>query len=627
MWDLSCPDWEERIRNRESLVPDLPLFEEEADLGLKIFDGLQLPDVPGTPYLRDAAGDWFREIVRVAMGARDPATNERMIREIFLMVPKGQSKTSYGAGLMDTIACMNLRPRAEMLFVGPTQAISDLAFSQASGMVDLNPDLSKRFDVVDHLKEIVDLTNRAKLKIKTFDLKILTGPKPVVVLIDELHLLGKNPHASKVLRQIRGGLEKNPEGLLIIITTQSDEPPAGVFRDELTVARKIRDGKMKGRMLPILYEFPPEIARDPAKWQDPANWDMVMPNLGRSMWLDSLVQDWNTEKVKGEHAIRVWASQHLNIEIGVGLKTDAWPGAEYWEKAEDPTLTLDTLIERSEAIVVGADGGGLDDLFGASALGRETSRKRWLSWSTAWAHESVLERRQTIAPRLRDFEKAGELAIIDDEMVDIKSKVEDLLIDDEVGEVLLPKDVAGFVLIVAKVLRAGKLATVALDMEGPYAELIDALALIGVTQDSGQVAGIGQGYRLMHAIKGTERKLANGTMLVAKSSMMAWVVGNVKIEATATAIRATKQNAGDAKIDPWAAAMDAASVMQTNPSAGRSIFDQLADEDDESEARDEDDGGIDMDVLTDPMHPKFPLMRDRYNAMLERRAAMEDEYA
>jgi phage terminase large subunit-like protein len=38
-----------------------------------------------------------------------------------------------------------------------------------------------------------------------------------------------------------------------------------------------------------------------------------------------------------------------------------------------------------------------------------------------------------------------------------------------------------------------------------------------------------------------------------------------QIEPTATAIRATKQNAGDAKIDPWCALMDASTVMLKNP--------------------------------------------------------------
>ena len=120
--------------------------------------------------------------------------------------------------------------------------------------------------------------------------------------------------------------------------------------------------------------------------------------------------------------------------------------------------------------------------------------------------------------------------------------------------------------IVERVKEAGVLSCVALDIEGPYGEFVDALAEHRRHEASEQIVGIGQGYRLMGAIKTVERKLANGTMLsTRKSALMDWCVGNVKIEATATAIRATKSNAGDAKIDPWCALMDAATVMVKNP--------------------------------------------------------------
>src|SRR5215208_882389 len=99
MWELSCIDWESRIRHGRSLIPDLPLFEEEAETAVRFFDALRLPDVPGNPLFRDAAGDWFRDIVRVVFGSRNPDTNERMIREVFAEVPKGQSKTTYTAGM------------------------------------------------------------------------------------------------------------------------------------------------------------------------------------------------------------------------------------------------------------------------------------------------------------------------------------------------------------------------------------------------------------------------------------------------------------------------------------------------------------------------------------------------
>jgi phage terminase large subunit-like protein len=270
---------------------------------------------------------------------------------------------------------------------------------------------------------------------------------------------------------------------------------------------------------------------------------MVMPNLGRSVQLDSLIADWQTEQTKNDAAIRIWASQHLNIEMGIGLQTDGWTGAEFWASAVDDTLTLDSLIDRSETVVVGVDGGGLDDLFGLAILGREKETKRWLSWSHAWCHRGVLQRRLTIASRLEDFAAAGELTIVDDKL----------------------EDVSEIVGIVQRVNDAGVLSCVALDVEGPYGEFVDALAEIDVTEEAEKIVGIGQGYKLMGAIKTVERKLANGTMVHARSTLMDWCCTNVKIEPTATAIRPTKQNAGDAKIDAWCALMDAATVMVKHP--------------------------------------------------------------
>lgn len=552
MWDLSCPDWEDRIREGRSLIPDLQLNEAEADLGLAMFDELRLPDVPGLPYMRDACGPWFREIVRVTFGSWFPQEERRYIRDILAMLPKGQSKTTYCAGLLLVIMLMNMRPRADALFVAPTQAIAENAYEKAVGMIEASDALKQRFQTRDHLKTIVDRRrdNQSELRVRTFDVKILTGSILIAAMVDELHLLGRNRHTQKVLRQIRGGLEKTPEGLLIITTTQSDDIPAGAFQEELINARRVRNGDFRGKkhrpLLPLLYEFPPEIAKNKDKWQDTANWHLVMPNLGRSVHLDSMIDDWETEKEKGDQATRVWASQHLNIEMGVGMQTDGWPGAAFWEKSEDPTLTLDTMLQRCEVIVPAADGGGLDDLYGFGLVGRERGTGIWLSWSHAWCHRGVLERRKSIASRLEQFAKDGELTIVDDKLDDIRQIVE----------------------IIVRVRDAGILACVALDVEGPFGELVDALADEDITEDADQIIGVPQGIRLMNAIKTSERKLANGTWKHAKSGLMDWVVQNVRIEPTATAIRATKQNAGDAKIDPWAALMDAATVMIKNPAAG-----------------------------------------------------------
>ena len=516
-------------------------------MAVAFFDGLRLPDVLDQPLLRDACGDWFRDIVRAIFGSRDPATNIRYVREVFALVGKGNSKTTYSAALMLVALLMNVRRRVEFHFLAPVQKTAEQAYDAAKGMIEVDPQLLARFHCRDHKKEIFDRINKAKLAVKTFDLKTMTGPKPAGVMVDEIHLLAKSATTAKVLRQIRGGLEKNTDGFLIFITTQSDDRPVGAFEAELKVARAVRDGKSKGRLLPILYEFPSDIARDESQWKDPANWHMVMPNLGRSLQIESLKADLAAEIEKSAEAEQLWYSQHLSIEIGVGIGVHGWAGAEFWQRGMDGALTLDALLELSEVVVVGIDGGGLDDLFGLSILGRDRETKRWLSWSHAWCHRGVLKRRKSIASKLEGCAKLGELTIVDDELDDISAIVE----------------------IIVGIKDRGLLAHVAVDPAG-LGEFTDALAEAGITVENGLLKGAPQGYAMMNAIKTAERKLANGTLKHAPSTLMDWCVGNLKIEPTATAIRATKQNAGDAKIDPVMALFDAVTFMATNPAPASS---------------------------------------------------------
>jgi phage terminase large subunit-like protein len=553
MLDLSCLDWQDRIRARRSLIPAAAhgINPAETARAIEVFNLLRLPDVPGTPTMAEAAGDWFREIVGVLLGSID-RSGARVIRELFVLAAKKSSKTSYGAGMMMTALLLNTRPRAEFLLVAPTQAVADLAFMQAAGMTQIDPVLHRRMQIQQHLKIITNRRTQAQLKIKAFDSSVLTGVKPAGVLIDELHEISRNSKASRIIGQVRGGLLPIPEAFLAFITTQSDEPPAGAFRAELQMARSIRDGRAPGVMLPVLYEFPDDIARDRQRWGDPANWPMVTPNLGKSISIDRLVSDYETATYKGEDEVRRWASQHLNIEMGIGMSSDGWPGAQFWAAAEDAALTLEEILIRSEVIVVGIDGGGLDDLFGVAVVGRCRETSDWLCWVKAWCHESVLERRKSIAPRLREAQAAGELVIVEHAAQDIEEIVE--LID--------------------TINKKKLLAAVAVDPAG-LGEFIEALREVGITQEGEQLVGAPQGYAMMNAIKTAERKTENGTLKHAPNRLMDWCVGNVKIESTATAIRATKQNAGDAKIDCWMALMDAVTVMVRDPKPHRAPVPRL----------------------------------------------------
>ena len=557
MGNFACPDWFDRLKAGRSPLPDaLPLDDEEARLAVQAFEMLRLPDVPGQPLLRDVAGDWARDFVRVIFGlvVMDPDRTvvvDRLARKFFQLVPKKNSKTTNGAAIMMTAMIRNRRPAAEFLLVGPTQATAERAYEQAEGMIRADPWLKKKFQTREHIKTIEDRTNGAKLRIRSFDNKVMTGAKPVGVLVDELHELGKMPQARKVMTQIEGGIIANPEGFVIIITTQSDEPPAGVFKEELKLARMVRDGEFRdSETLPMLYEFPVSMQEDKSRpWADPRHWPLVTPNLGRSITVERLLPKFREAENAGIESLSVWASQHLNIQVGIGIGGDAWAGAKYWLGAADTSLSLDDLIQRSEVITVGVDGGGLDDLLGLAIVGRCKLTKDWLVWNKAWAHTDVLEQRKEIVSKLRDFETAGDLVICETPTQDVE----------EVAE------------IIERVHASGKLAEgagVGLDPFGVSA-IVDELAGRGIetAQNGGPIVAIPQGVKISGAIWGMERKLKDGTLWHAGQDLMTWCVGNAKVEQVGSAVKITKQAAGKAKIDPLAATFNAFDLMSRHPSA------------------------------------------------------------
>lgn len=555
-WTTSALDWSERIVARRSLIPSKPLFRSEAEASLDVFKALRVVDVAGQPTFGECADPWILDFVSAIFGAYDAEHGKRLIREFFLCVSKKNGKSTLAAGIMLTALIRNWRHSNELLILAPTIEAAQNSYKPAADMVRADPELHAADEgflhIQDHLRTITHLKTRAALKVVAADSATVVGKKAAFVLIDELWELGKQPKADSMLREATGGLVSRPEGFVVSITTQSDAPPAGVFKDKLDYARQVRDGKIKDpKFLPVIYEFPKEMVKVEA-YLDPANFYVTNPNIGRSVSAEWLEDELRKEVEKGPETRNVFLAKHLNVEIGMNLLANRWPGADYWAQREDPELTLSALLDRSEVVIPGIDGGGLDDLFGLTVLGRCRETKQWLSWSHGWCHRGVLERRKSIASSLEDFARAGELTIVDDELDDVSAIVE----------------------IIEDIKARGLLACVAVDPAG-LGELVDALAEIGITAENELLKGAPQGFAMMNAIKTAERKLANRTLWHAPSKLMAWCVGNLKIEPMATAIRATKQNAGDAKIDLVMALFNAVTFMSLNPqAAGRSFWDR-----------------------------------------------------
>lgn len=547
-WTTACPDWGSLLVAGESIIPP-PIFPDQAEQALGIFRELRVSDLPGKPTFGECSEDWVFDFVKAIFGGYEADTGNQLIREYGLLISKKNTKSTIAAGIMLTALILCWREDEEHLILAPTKEVADNSFKPAAGMIRADEELSDMFQIQDHIRTITHRVTRNTLKVVAADTDTVSGKKSGRILVDELWLFGKRANAEAMFMEALGGQVSRNEGWVIYLTTQSDEPPAGVFKERLDYWRDVRDGKIiDPKTLGILYEFPESMIESKA-YLVPENFYITNPNIGLSVSPEWIADNLRKNQAKTDGTLQQFLAKHLNIEIGLNLRSDRWAGVDFWEQ-QAQRVSFEDLLRRAEVITVGIDGGGLDDLLGFSAIGRDAETREWLCWCHAWAHEIAIRRRKSEESRFNDFVKAGDLTIV-------KRVGQDT---EEVAE------------YVSRIHVAELLDKIGIDPSG-VGQILDALIEADIPADA--VVGVSQGWRLGGAIKTTERKLAEGVLIHAGQPLMAWCVGNARVEPKGNAILITKQASGKGKIDPLMALFNAVSLMALNPEAKKQDYQVL----------------------------------------------------
>lgn len=582
-WSTACPDWEDRIVEGRSLIPFAPLFPDEANACLKVFKDLRVVDMPSRPTMGELCRPWSTDFAATLFGAYDAKTGVRYINDFHLDIAKKNIKSTLAAALMITALVRNWRDSGEYYILAPTKEIADNSFFPARDMVGADEELKALLKVQGNYRMITHHNTGAFLKVIAADSETVGGKKTIGLLIDELWLFGKRANAEAMIREAKGGLASREEGFVVSLSTKPDGPPTGVYEQRLHYFRSVRDGRIVDpRSFGLLYEYPKRFI-DSGDYRKRKYFYIPNPNLNASVSEQYLVDELAKAEHAGKAALVNFFAKHCNVEPTMALRSDGWAGAAIWSRGIETVLTLDELLRRCEVVTIGIDGGGLDDLLGIAVLGRERDTGRWLVWTHGFISTIGVVRRKANASEYIKFKKAGDLSVfrfghnggppLDDEAAEALLEAEK---DPALAELLadvppaanepnaLPADIQYVVDLVQRVRNLGLLAQVGVDAAGIGA-IVDALAKIGVTQDSDTLDAVRQGIALMGAIKTIERKLADRTFCHGAQGLLDYCVGNLKIVATPTAMRVARDEAGFGKIDVAMALFNAAHLMSLNP--------------------------------------------------------------
>ena len=445
----------------------------------------------------DVATPWQEGVIRAVWGHRDQ-DKKRIIRRVVLKTARKSGKTLFASILAFVEVLFNSEPRGQILLLGAEQKQSDLSFNNLAAAIAADRVLAQRFVVTPGYRRIIDKVSGTRFTAMSSERAGVIGAGANVAVIDELHLIGLlGQRGTDLVHGVESGMLSRRERLVIFITTAPRREAAGIYSEVMDHARRVFEGKEDDRRtLAVMFEIPSDMDHE-----SPANWWRSNPNIGHTIRLDDLEDQFARAKGRGPEAIAEFKSQNLNVEPEDRESgPETWIELMDWDKAEDPLITLESLIADSTAIAVGIDVGGADDLSAMAALAMSQTGLYRL-WTHCWISERGFFKRIDTTP-MAEARERGELTVVDN-----------------VGE-----DADQIVERVLRVWEEGNLLAVGCD---PYSMKEPAAKIEAET--GFEVLAVPQNWRMSPWLDAFERALLRKKLMHHRSGLMRWQIQNAHV--------------------------------------------------------------------------------------------------
>lgn len=257
----------------------------------------------------------FQErIVRRIYGPRHE-DGRRIVKTVFLMLPRGNRKTSLAAALslLHVIGPEKV-PSGQVIFAASDREQAGIGFREAADIIRQDKRLvaaTRIHDAFNSAKQITDMHSGARLRAVSSDGRAQHGTTPAFVLADEIHAWS----GRDLWEALKSGLAKTDDSLLVIATT-AGRGHETLAAEQYAYARRVALGEIDNpEFLPIIFGAEPD-----DDWQSEEVWYRVNPGLKHGFPSLSGLRSLATEAK--DHPAERYSFQQYNLNIWHGNSRD-----------------------------------------------------------------------------------------------------------------------------------------------------------------------------------------------------------------------------------------------------------------------------------------------------------------
>lgn len=252
------------------------------------------------------------------------ADGRRRYREALVELARKNGKTFLAAVIALILLVLDGEPGAEVYAAATKRDQARLVWDDAAAVVKASPALSSRIDV-QRLNMSIS-ASRSKFEPLSADHKTADGLNPHGVVNDELHR-----HKDRGLYDVlKTGMGARRQPMILNITTAGDEDPETVYAEIHEYGIQVVQGVIEDDSF---FSFIATLDEGD-DWKDESTWAKANPNLGISVYLDSLRESFQQAlKKPAEEA----AFKRLRLNVRTQTSTP-WIRLEDWNACYDPAL-------------------------------------------------------------------------------------------------------------------------------------------------------------------------------------------------------------------------------------------------------------------------------------------------